>query len=139
MVHRKRASSYHPMQMPPLPHLALLLSKLAKPTTLSSSRIKLEIICVHSLPQRRVNHDDANLRDSISIQDPPTSLISILEPDPTLKQRRSVHFNHEVSVVPIPSRTSYTPYTQSRLFIGKKEMIRNARRNERVLTYEHQR
>jgi len=60
MVHRKRASSYHPMQMPPLPHLALLLSKLAKPTTLSSSRIKLEIICVHSLPQRRVKHDDRN-------------------------------------------------------------------------------
>lgn len=84
------------------------------------------------------NHDDANLRDSISIQDPPTSLISrlILEPDPTLKRRRSVHFNHEVSVVPIPSRTSYTPYTQSRLFIGKKEMIRNARRNEREFVYE---
>lgn len=84
------------------------------------------------------NHDDANDPLSISIQDPPTSLISrlILEPDPTLKRRRSVHFNHEVSVVPIPSRTSYTPYTQSRLYIGKKEMIRNARRNEREFVYE---
>ncbi len=84
------------------------------------------------------NNDDANEPLSISIQDPPTSLISrlILEPDPSLKRRRSVHFNHEVSVVPIPSRASYTPYTQSRLFIGKKEMIRNAQRNEREFVYE---
>ena len=77
---------------------------------------------------------------SRSIQDPPASLISrlILEPDPALnKRRRSVHFNHEVSVVPIPSRTCYTPYTHSRLFIGKKEMIRNARRNEREFVYEN--
>jgi len=76
------------------------------------------------------NNDDA--------QDPPTSLISrlILEPDPTLKRRRSVHFNHKVSIVPIPSRASYTPYTQSRLFIGNKEMIRNAQRNEREFVYE---
>eukprot|EP00986_Skeletonema_menzelii_P020408 scaffold31110_cov148-Skeletonema_menzelii.AAC.4 len=83
------------------------------------------------------NHE-ANEPLSRSIQDPPTSLISrlVLGPDPNLKRRRSVHFNNEVSVVPIPSRTSYTPYTRSRLFIGKKEMIRNAQRNEREFFYE---
>jgi hypothetical protein len=76
---------------------------------------------------------------SRSIQDPPTSLISrlTLKPDPTLKRRRSVNFNHEVCVIPIPSRTSYTPFTHSRLFIGKKEMIRNAQRNTREFIYEN--
>ena len=84
------------------------------------------------------HHDEADGPLSRSVQDPPTSLMSrlIIGPDPTLKRRRSVHFHHEVSVVPIPSRTSYTPYTQSRLFIGKKEMISNARRNEREFVYE---
>ena len=87
------------------------------------------------------NHDEDNAGPlSTSIQDPPTSLISrlVLEPDPSLnrRRRRSVHFNNEVSIVPIPSRTSYTPYLRSRLFIGKKEMTRNARRNEREFSYE---
>ena len=81
------------------------------------------------------NHEDNDGPLSTSIQDPPTSLISrlVLEPDPSLnrRRRRSVHFNNEVSIVPIPSRTSYTPYLRSRLFIGKKEMTRNAQRNER--------
>jgi hypothetical protein len=86
-----------------------------------------------------VNSHEADGPLSRSIQDPPTSLISrlLLEPDPTLKRRRSVNFNHEVSVIPIPSRSSYTPYTLSRLFIGKKEMIRNAQRNTREFVYEN--
>lgn len=87
------------------------------------------------------NHEDNDGPLSTSIQDPPASLISrlVLEPDPSLnrrRRRRSVHFNNEVSIVPIPSRTSYTPYLRSRLFIGKKEMTRNARRNEREFSYE---
>ena len=93
------------------------------------------------------SHTDADEADdgplSRSIQDPPISLISRLllledEPDPTrLKRRRSVHFNHQVTVIPIPSHTSYTSYIHSRLFIGKKEMIQNAHRNEREFMYEH--
>ena len=98
-----------------------------------------------------------------SIPDPPISLMSILfirpsslpwnddrpttattNTTPLLKNRirrrprkRSVHFHPTVSIIPIPSRTSYTSYTKSKLYISKQDLMCNAQRNHREFVYEN--
>lgn len=77
---------------------------------------------------------------STSIPEPPSSLLSttlIIGHNTATTLMKRVHFNHAVSVIPIPSHTSFSPCTRSLLFIGKKEMVRNAERNTREFIYEN--
>ena len=52
-------------------------------------------------------------------------------------RKRSVHFHPTVSIIPIPSRTSYTSYTKSKLYISKQDLMCNAQRNHREFVYEN--
>jgi len=91
-----------------------------------------------------------------SIPDPPMSLMSRLLPSslpynddrpatatttatttPPPRTRSSVHFHPTVSIIPIPSRTSYTSYTKSKLYISKQDLMCNAQRNHREFVYEN--
>ena len=109
-----------------------------------------------------IDVDDEELLSG-SIPDPPISLMSrlFIRPSslpyndddrpatatnstiPLLKSRRrrsrkrSVHFNPTVSIIPIPSRSSYTPYTKSKLYISKHDLMCNAQRNHREFVYEN--
>jgi hypothetical protein len=112
-----------------------------------------------------IDVDDEQLLSG-SIPDPPISLMSRLfirpsslpytddrpttattattnTTNPLLKSRRrrprkrSVHFHPTVSIIPIPSRTSYTSYTKSKLYISKQDLMCNAQRNHREFVYEN--
>jgi hypothetical protein len=90
-----------------------------------------------------------------SIPDPPMSLMSRLLPsslpynddrpatvatattNTPPPRKRSVHFHPTVSIIPIPSRTSYTSYTKSKLYISKQVLMCNAQRNHREFVYEN--
>lgn len=90
-----------------------------------------------------------------SIPDPPMSLMSRLLPsslpynddrpatvattatNTPPPRKRSVHFHPTVSIIPIPSRTSYTSYTKSKLYISKQDLMCNAQRNHREFVYEN--
>ena len=87
--------------------------------------------------------DAVSYRESIKFgdEDPNTEFVFSLFLDeqdtlPVEPTKRSISFNDEVNVVPIPLHTDYSERVRQRLWMGSSEIYTNAQRNTIEFAYE---